>query len=171
MKISELLENMYNRNFNILEELEVKYYIPILEKKKFVLGVIAACTDEDDGFVAVDRFKMNIYFNMKMLELYTNLEIESDFDDMIEQYDELCENRVMDGLLDLFANDYKMMYSVLEGELDTLLIQNSIDAQVVRIANKINEFINDAKDGLDGLDLESILPEIANITELFNKVK
>jgi hypothetical protein len=171
MTIKELLVNMYSKNFNILEELEVKHYVPILEKKQFVIGVIAACTDEDDGFVSVDRFKMNVYFNMKALELYTNLEIADNFDDMMVQYDELCEHRVMDGLLNLFEDDYKMMCSVLEGELDTLLVQNSIDAQVVRLANKISKFLDDANTGLSGLDLATILPDVANLTEVLNKLK
>ena len=171
MKINELFENMHNKNFNILNELDVRNYIPILDKKQFVIGVISACTDENDGFISVDRFKMNVYFNMKILELYTNLEIATSFDDMIVQYDELCKNRVMDGLIDLFANDYKAMYDVLEGELDTLLVQNSIDAQVVKIANKINSFIDAANNGLNGLDLKSILPDVANLTEMLNKSK
>ena len=171
MKVQELLINMYDKNFNILEKLEVKHYIPIIEKKQFVIGVIAACTDENDGFISVDRFKMNVYFNMKMLELYTNLDIAENFDDMILQYDELCEKRVMDGLLNLFENDYKMMYSVLEGELDTLLVQNSIDAQVVRIANKISGFLDDASIGLSGLDLSVVLPNIAELTETLKKLK
>ena len=171
MKVQELLSNMYDNNFNFLEELNVKHYIPVLEKKQFVVGVLAACTDENDGFVSVDRFKMNIYFNMKVLELYTNLEIADNFDDMIEQYDALCENCVMDGLLSLFADDYKMMCNVLDGELDVLLVQNSIDAQVVRIANKISNFLDITSSGLNGLDLNTVLPDVANLTELLNKLK
>ena len=171
MKVQELLENMCNKNFNILNELEVKHYVSILEKKQFVIGVIAACTDESDGFVSVDRFNMNIYFNMKVLELYTNLEIASSFDDMIAQYDELCEHRVMDGLLNLFADDYKMMCTVLEGELDTLLVQNSIDVQVVRIANKLSEIIDAIGNGFDGVDLKSVLPDVTNILDTINKLK
>lgn len=171
MKVQELLTNVYRKDFNALEELNVKHYIPVLEKKQFVIGVISACTDENDGFIFVDRFKMNIYFNMKVLEVYTNLEIANNFDDMIAQYDSLCENGTLDLLLSLFMDDYKMMFTVLEGALDELLIQNSIDAQVVRIANKISDIIDVASIGLNGLDLKTVLPDVANITELMNKLK
>ena len=170
MKINELLTSMYSSGFNWMEELEVKHYIPIMSKKMFVMDVISACTDEVDGFVSADRFKMNIYFNMKVLGLYTNLEIANDFDTMVEQYDLLCEKGVFNNLLSLFADEYSVMCSTLESLLDELLIQNSIDMQVVRIANKISNTIDILLDGLNGVDLSSILPENINVNELINFV-
>lgn len=170
MKVQELLMNMYSTNFNWMETLEVKHYIPIMEKKMFAMDVIAACTDEIDSFISVDRFKMNIYFNMKVLELYTNLEIAVDFEEMIEQYDILCENGTLNNILSLFADDYNAMCSVLDNMLDELLVQNSIDAQVVRVANKIMSMLDVVGDNLDTLDLNSILPDGTNITELIDKI-
>lgn len=170
MKINELLVNVYKTNFNWMEELEVKHYIPIMDKKMFVMDVIAACTDEVDGFVAADRFKMNIYFNMKILALYTNLEIKSDFDDMVEQYDILCEHGLLNNILGLFADDYSVMCSTLESLLDELLVQNSIDMQVVKIANKILSVINMVSENSNGFDLNSILPDGVDINQLINMV-
>ena len=171
MKVNKLLTNMYSDGFNCMEELEVKHYIPIMEKKMFVMDVISACTDEVDGFISADRFKMNIYFNMRVLALYTNLEVSNDFNEMTEQYDALCENGTLNNVLSLFADEYSVMCNVLENVLDELLVQNSIEAQVVRIANKLSFVINSIGSGLDKLDLNSILPEGENINELMNKIK
>ena len=171
MKVQELINRVHDRNFDMHKDLEIKSYIPMMDKKLFAMDVIAACTDENDGFVSVDRFKMNIYFNMKVLESYTNLEIESDFNDMIAQYDILCENKLLNNILSLFYEDYQVMYSTLEGLLEELLIQNSIEAQVVRIANKISGIIDMANKSLDGLELGGVLPEISNLTEFINKLK
>ena len=107
---------------------------------------------------------------MMVLGLYTNLEIESDFDEMVKQYDMLCENGALNNILALFADDYSVMCSVLDGLLDELLVQNSIDMQVVKVANKIMNMLDVVGNNLDSLDLNSILPDGVNITELINKV-
>lgn len=165
MKVQELLMNIYNSDFNAFEALEVKHYIPIMQKKSFVNDVIAECTDEIDGFVSADRFKMDIYFSMKALGLYTNLEIAEDFDGMIEQYDMLSENNTLNNIFNLFKNDYSAMRSVLDNLLNELLIQNSIDMQVVKLSNKIMSVIST----LENVDFESILSNI-NIPELIGNL-
>ena len=170
MNVQELIKKINNKTFNIEKSLEIKNYITIMDKKKFAMDVIAACTDDIDGFVSVDRFKMNIYFNMKVLGLYTNLEVAEDFDSMIEQYDVLCEKGLLDIILASFQNDYAAMCKVLEGMLDELLVQNSIEAQVVRIANKLSFAIDTIGSNFDKLDLNSILPDGENIMELMNKI-
>lgn len=174
MKVQELIKKINNKTFNMEKSLEIKEYIPIMDKKKFVMDIIAECTDDIDDFIAVDRFKMNIYFNMKVLGLYTNLEVAEDFYDMIEQYDILCESGLLDIILAVFQDDYAAMCKVLDGMLDELLIQNSIEAQVVRIANKINNVIDMAVEKLDGIDLNAILPEgtdINHLIEMINTLK
>jgi hypothetical protein len=174
MKIQDLLKDIYSIDFNWMEELEVKHYIPIMDKKKFVMDILAECTDEVDRFIAVDRFKMNIYFNMKVLGLYTNLEIAADFDEMVLQYDALCENRTLDFILTLFANDYDVMYKVLDDMLDELLIQNSIDMQVVKVANKVINLLDVISENSSNFDFNSILPngmDITKLMEILNSLK
>ena len=155
MKIMELVENIKNEGFNLATELEVKKYIPVMEKKAFVMDVIAACTDDIDDFIAVDRFNMDIYFDMNMIKMYTNLEITSGLDEMIEQYDVLCEHGLLSKIIELFENEYASTYSILEGQLEELLIQNSMEAQIVKITNKINKVIGE----LGSVDINSLLPD------------
>lgn len=169
MKIREFIERTSKEDFNLDILLEIKKYIPIMEKKKFAMDIIAACTDDVDGFIAADRFKMNIYFNMMVLGLYTNLEINSDFDEMVREYDLLCENGMLNNLLALFADDYSVMCGVLDGLLDELLVQNSIDMQVVRVANKIIGILDILGDNMDNIN--SLLPEDINIGEFLARLK
>jgi hypothetical protein len=89
---------------------------------------------------------------------------------MVGQYDALCENGTLNNILSLFADDYSAMCSVLDSVLDELLVQNSIDAQVVKIANKIMTMLNAVGDGLNNLDLSSILPEGVDMIELISKI-
>ena len=174
MKVQELIEKM-NKDGKISSVASKKLtkikYIPVMEKKKFVMDVIAACTDDIDNFIAVDRFKMNIYFDMCMLATYTDLEIASDFDDMVIQYDKLCEYGLLDQIIKLFENEYAAMNLILEDVLEELLVQNSIDMQVVKIANKISDLIDNIGDALNSLDLGAILPEGTDIGELISALK
>ena len=150
MKIMELVEN-----FELKKELRIKKYVPVMEKKAFVMDVIAACTDDIDDFITVDRFNIDIYFDMNMIKAYTNLEIATDFDEMIEQYDILCEYGLLNELIELFGSEYVATCSILKGQLEELLIQNSMEAQIVKITNKINNVI----DVLGKIDINSLLPE------------
>lgn len=168
MTVKELLTGAKNKEFNLKEELKVKKYMPIMDKKKLAVGVIAACTDDLDEFISVDRFKMNIYFNMHILAIYTNLEVASDFDEMIAEYDALCEKGLLKKIIAFFEDDYDMAYMVLEDELDSLLIQNSIDAQVVKIANKINNAIDTISGMLGSINFNDILPDGMDISRLMN---
>lgn len=170
MKVQELLANIHNKNFNLEKSLQVKKYLPVMNKKKFVMDVIAACTDDIDDFITVDRFKMNIYFDMCILGAYTNLEIASDFDERVMQYDELCEYGYLTDIIYIFQDDYDITHTILENELEELLIQNSIDAQVVKIANKINSILDMITDKLNDIDFNSILPEGMDINELVKMI-
>ena len=174
MTVQELLVNIKNKEFNLKKELKAKKYLPIKDKRKLAVGVIAACTDDLDDFISVDRFKLNIYFDMKVLATYTNLEVAADFDGMIEEYDALCEKGILKKIIALFIDDYAAVYKILEDELESLLVQNSIDAQVVKIANKINKAIDGIGDALGAIDLNDILPDglnVDNLTNMLNVLK
>lgn len=169
MKINELLENI-----NPMEKLDIKHYIPVIDKKKFVMDVLMECTDDVDNFISVDRFKMNIYFNMRIMELYTDLEVSNDFDEMIAEYDTLCESAILQNAIAEFKDEYDLTYSILEGELEELLVQNSIDAQVVRIANKVNVMLDTIQKKVESVDLSKMLPEgtdMAQLMDMLNLLK
>ena len=170
MTVQELVKKVNNKTFNLEKAIELKKYIPIMEKQKFTIDVISACTDDIDNFVSVDRFKMRVYFDIKMLCLYTNLEIADYFDEMVAQYDVLCENGLLNKVIDAIGEDYNAMSNVLNDALEELLVQNSIDAQVVKISNKINFIIDTISEKMDEVDLKSILPEGTDVNQLIEMV-
>ena len=171
MKVQELLVNIKNKEFNLKKELKAKKYLSVKDKRKLAVSVIAACTDDLDDFISVDRFKLNIYFDVKVLATYTNLEVAADFDGMIEEYDALCEKGILKKIIALFIDDYAAAYKILEDELDSLLVQNSIDAQIVKIANKINKAIDGIGDALGAIDLNDILPDGIDMNTLLGTIK
>ena len=117
---------------------------------------------------------MNIYFDMRMLSVYTNLEIAHDFSGMVEQYDELCRLNLLDGIIAKFNNEYNRTYQILEDMLDEILIYNSIDVQVVKIGKRINNILNSITDELGNLNFGAILPDgvdLKSLVEIANVLK
>ena len=88
---------------------------------------------------------------------------------MVKQYDLLCANGMLNNLLALFADDYGVMCSVLDGLLDELLVQNSIDMQVVKVTNKIMGILDALGDKMD--DINSLVPEDIDINKIINMLK
>lgn len=174
MKVKELVENAKSKEFNIKKELKVKKYIPMMDKKKLAINVLSACTDDFDGFITVDRFKMNICFNMYVLTLYANLEIASSFNEIVEEYDILCEKGVFQKIIALFKEDYDASYAVLSNELEGLLVQNSIEAQAVKVVSKINGILDVIGDKIENVDFDAILPkgiDMGKMSSILNMLK
>lgn len=168
MTVKELVENITKKNFDIEKELEIKKYIPVMQKRQFAVDVISACTDDIDDYIAVDKFKMDIYFHMNSLKLYTNLEIATDFDEVVAQYDMLCEKGILNIILDIIADDYDELKNILEYELDGILEENSLECQVTKIAAKINGIIDIVGKKINNVDFNSLLPEGADVKQLFD---
>ena len=168
MRVQELVEkyNIEGINLEIEKELDIKKYIPVMEKRKFATDVISLCMYDIDDYVCVNRFKKNIYFSMKLLSVYTNLDISDDFDDIILEYDMLCESGLFDKIVDLI-DDYVELYTIFENELDELLEENRIERQVAKVVNKINESI----DIINGKIQDINLPEGTDITQLLDMIK
>jgi hypothetical protein len=139
-----------------------------MDKKKIAIDVIVACTDDIDGFVTVDRLKMYVHFDMQVLSAYTNLEVATDFNEMVAQYDALCENGMRDKIIHLFENDYEIMCVILEDMLEELLVQNSIDMQVVRVANRVMNILDVLEDKMD--DINSLIPEGTDMNEFVKMI-
>ena len=171
MKVTELLMNIKNKEFKLERALEVKKYLPIMDKKKLAIDVIAECTNDTGGFIAVDRFKMNIYFDMCVLSTYTNLEIETNFDQMIEQYDMLCESETMGTIIDLFDNDYNALCVVVEDMLDEILTHNSIDCQVAKVASTANTMLSDLGEKFSRFNISNLMSGNVDVTQLLDIVK
>jgi hypothetical protein len=113
---------------------------------------------------------MRIYFDMRMIQEYANIEVASDFDDMIVQYNELCEIGLLRVLIDMFQDEYAVMKAVLEDKIHEVMVQNSIEAQVVRVANKIVGLL----DVMSNIDVSKIIPSDMGVDSLlkqFNLVK
>lgn len=162
MTINELLERMNNGGADLTDIVKIKKYIPIMDKKKLAMDVISSCTDDIDGFVYVDRFKMDIYFDMCIIDTYTDIDINYDFNSMTEQYDILCKNGVFELFKECINGEYHAVKNVFDCVLKDFLIQNSIEMQFSILTNKIINIV----DEIGGIDFNNILPNDIDINSL-----
>ena len=168
MKILEFIEAVNSGNSSVLN---IDLYLPVIEKKRIAMDIVSACTDAHDGYVFVDKFKMSIYLDMMFVDAYTDMDVSLDFDEMMQQYDELCQNNTLTIIKNVCDTEYETMRNVLQCVLDELLDANSIEAQLAAIASTILDTIRAASNQLNNLDITSILPDGVDVNELINTIK
>lgn len=171
MTVKELVELMATEDFNLQDKLNIKKYIPVMDKKMMAMDAIAAYTDDFDGFIEVDKFKMDIYFDMCILNKYTDLEVSFDFNNMIAEYDMLCENNMFYTIVSYFKNDYEKCKEILNKELKAFMAQNSFEAQVVKVVNRINNLLDELSGKFAGVNLNEFVADGINLSELIETIK
>lgn len=171
MTIKNFIELVKAEDFNLQDKLNIKRYIPIMDKRNIAMDAIAACTNDFSGFIEVDRFKLDIYFDMCVLHKYTDLKISFDFEEMIKEYDLLNEIGMMNVIMSYFESDYRKCQDVLYSELESFLAQNSLESQAVTIVNKINTLLDEVSDKFSDVNLNDIITDGVNLGELVEVIK
>lgn len=172
MKVNTFVKKIKEDEFKNIEDSIKTAYIPVKVKRDIALHTLEQCTANDNGFIYMDKFVEHIYFSMFMFNAYTGVEISEDFETLLEEYDKLCSIGVFDLIKDMLVIDYTRAEKILSDEEDRVMYQNSAEASFAQIASSINENLTTLTDALaskiDGFDINSILPEGADINELLS---
>lgn len=172
MKVNTFVKKVKEGQFNNAADMIKVWYIPIQTKHDIALRVLKKCSADNNGYFYVDDFEKNIYFSMLMFNAYTGVEISEDFETLLKEYDMLCSNDILDTVEQLCRKDHNHVEEVLHYEEKKLMRQNSIEASFAQIANGISSSLTTLADALakkvDGFDINSILPEGADIDELLS---
>ena len=160
------------------EKLEVKEYVPFIEKQSIAQITLETCSNMKDGVIAVDSIKKYIIFTITVLSTYTNLEFSGSND--LDSYDALCSYQIGDGtLLDeivkTFEKEYVRCNDILNMMTADLLAENNIEKQVGKFLSGISEKIDGLGDSLiDRLgnfntDLNQL--DIDKLSDIISKIK
>ena len=185
MTIKELIKLMNDPKTKMLKaeqqqevlkkKIDVKSYISIKDKKDLVESIANTCVLYDEGVFKFDEIEKYVFFTMKTIEAYTNLELSDDVED---DYDMLCEAGLLNAIISTFNGEYENVKVLLQMRCDYILSNNSIESQVGKfltnlldnidgisgaIADKIGSFSFD-KLPIDKIDLTKVL-------EFVNKIK
>lgn len=168
MTIQEFINYSKGKDFNIELIEGAKKYIPIEEKRKMAVNVISMCTDEIDGFIEVNRFRMGIYLEMYLLREYFNVSISDNFEDLVTEYDVVCESGILHQIHSCLLYEYSALKEILNQELIDLLEENSVQKQIVKVIGKINDLLEVFGDKIKDSDLKSLVPEGMDFSKLLN---
>ena len=172
MEINEFVEKIKEDGFENIEAFIKTNYIPVKVKRDIAIRTLEQCTVNDNGFIYMDKLIENVYFSMFMFNAYTEVNVSEDFDMLLEEYDKLCSAGVLDLIKELYFEDYTRAERILSYEEGKLMYQNSVEASFAQIASGINGSLTTLADSLakkiDGFDINSILPESADINELLS---
>ena len=155
MFVKEFVEKYKNGEIeNLKETLAIRDYAPFAEKYDLCSSVLAECNtiDTRTGIVAIDSVMRQTIFKITVLSLYTNLEFSSGENSeitSIDEYDMLCESKLLRPIINEFAEEYVEC----EQMLDTM--QNDLVAN----GNGVHSIINRA---IGQMDIESLIKELTN---------
>ena len=151
MKIKEFIEayKKANNTQTINRMIEVKKYLPFYEKQALVDNVLNRCKVSNYGYIQINEVKKYIVFTIEIIKAYTNLEFDNDFNTSIAEYDALCEANLLNSIIDTFEGEYKTVFNMLSMRQDYILQSNSIEAQVSRFLNGLNDKLDTLVENLN----------------------
>lgn len=176
MKIVEFINDFKNKKIMntktdvtivptyIKKILEVKDYVPFADKRALCAQVLNACNtvDADSGLVKVDSVKRYIIFTITILSTYTNLEFSADEDsefDSLDEYDMLCQNDLLNPILDVIGAEYISCNNILNMMMADITANNNTVENVLSVATKkaldiVDGFANVLSDKVKELNLD-----------------
>ena len=136
----------------IKKTLEVKEYVPFVEKRELCTYVLNACnTIDDSGLVKVDSVSRYLIFTISVISKYTNLEFSSGEDDVdsIDEYDMLCQYNLLNNILDVIGAEYTSCNNVLNMMMsDIVANNNTVENVLANAMRKITDSVENVADTL-----------------------
>ena len=176
MKIREFIEKYQKNNgMSIFRSIKAKSYLSFADKQALVNEVLRKCQVTNYGYIQFDETKKYIVFTIEVIKTYTDLEFDDDFNVAITEYDALCEANLLNSIIELFEGEYKTVLNMLGMRQDYILQGNSIDAQIARFLNGLNDkldtLIESITDATGSFSLDSLNITSEDISKLTDFVK
>jgi hypothetical protein len=172
MRVNDLI-SFVNENKNLKEEqikakvakyINTKKYIGVKDKKQIVESIVDDCIMYKDSVFAFNEFNKYITFVMYAIRAYTDIELSDDIED---DYDMLCENNVLDIVVETFKNEYNEINIILNMKCNDILNQNNIESQFGRflnsISNKIDVFAGVLLNNIENLNIDNLPISVEDI--------
>ena len=157
MTIKTFIENYKTKNFMntpqgvqervewIKKELGLVSYLPFAEKRELCENVLNACCDKENGLVKVDSVMRYILFTTSVISKYTMLEFNADEDyDSLDEYDMLCESRLLNPILELIGDEYTACNNMLNMMMEDIIANNNtVEAVFGHALGKVSDSLDD----------------------------
>ena len=133
------------------KDVEVLNYLPIEDKIDLIQ--IALQKAEQNGFY--NEMKLDMYFNLYIVKMYTNLEFDDDKDDF-ELYNELqCNNVILSVIGAMEENEYDDLLNYLESmKINSFKYKRSAAALIATFIQDLPKNAAAAQEIVDNFDKE-----------------
>lgn len=186
MKIEKFVEIMeankgkiYSKtNANVMSDfikktLEVKDYIPVIDKLRLVNNVLSECTEEEFGIIKVDSFKKYFQFTIAILQAHTNLEFSASGLDLYKEYDMLCENGLLDPVIATFEDDYRKTNDILNMMYGDMIennnnISNVVGSSVQKLSGSLSGLIETAQNKINDFQMNLNASDLEGLQKFLN---
>ena len=170
MTIREFIE-LYEKEDKYLNEIiSIKRYLSTHDKLRLAESVIEESAEYDRFYVKFDTYKKYLAFVFSVIEAHTDLKFSVSWDEKIAEYDVLCEKQLLNYIISNFKDSYEECWSVLNMKCSDLLADNSVEANIAKIAQSVTEnldvFTGTLSDKLAEIDLKKIIPENMDLNKL-----
>jgi hypothetical protein len=176
--VKEFVEKITTEDVAISDLIAVKKYVSAEAKISLAKDVLDYSVEYDRGFVKFDSYKKHLAFIFGVIEAHSDLRFADDWNERMQEYDVLCENDLLNAIIDTFRRDYEASLEVIDMMRDDMLADNSIEASVAKLAQSVSEnldvFVGALADKLENLDIEKIIPkdlDLNKLQRLLNKIK
>ena len=176
--VKTFVNTMNGNEVDVSKALSVKRYITLSDKIMMAKDIIDFSADYDRGFVKFDHLKRHMSFVFAVIEAHTDLRFADDWGEKIQEYDLLCENELLDVIIDAFRKDYDASLEVLNMMCADILVDNSLEASVAKLAQSATEnldiFVGALADKLENIDIKKMIPkdlDLDKLMGLLNKIK
>lgn len=166
--VNDEVETQYITLDEFVENVKVKDYVSVKDKRDIINLVLENCIYDDNGIYYVDFLTKHIATDYVLLDFYTDYK-------GTEPYDYLKEIGVFEYIeekVDVYGDDFSNLYNIITEELTQRVnTLNSVGSVVTR---KINEFVSKIPDISEVSNLLGDIPNLLknidpNIINIFAK--
>ena len=139
------IEMIREKEYKIGDVLSVKPYLSLTTKKIIIKKILDLCITEEESIKKIDFALKEFAYGYILSDQYSNINFE--VEDVLELYDELKENDIIDIVLKAIPeSEINFIDYVLRKEIEQIqLVDNSLASVVSKSLNKIMEKIPDQK--------------------------
>ncbi len=145
---------------HIRNTLEVKSYIPFVEKREMCATVLEGACKNVGGIVEVDSVSRYLLFTIAIISKYTNLTFENkDDEDAIDQYDLLCQSGLLNEILNVIGGEYETCNNILNMMMADIDANNNnvavvFDKALQKVLGYVDNLVGVLADKVDALELD-----------------
>lgn len=144
----------------IKKELDIVPYISFADKRELCKSVLDACCTKENGFVKMDSVTRYILFTISVIEKYTTLEFNVDENyDSLDEYDMLCESRLLNPIIELIGDEYTTCNNMLNMMMEDIIANNNtveaiLGHELSKVSDSLDELIMVFADKVENMEFD-----------------